>query len=78
MTKITTRDDVLRYIYNETSIEEAKAIQKQLLINGSLMDFYNQAVETINKIMDFQLEPSPKSQDKLIQYSASLKAESIS
>ncbi len=78
MTKTTTRDDVLRYIYKETSDEEARAIQKQLLLNAALMDFYNQTVETMSRIADLQLEPSPKSLDRLIRYSASLRVESIS
>ncbi len=77
MTKTTTRDDVLRYIYKETSDEETRAIQKQLLMNAALMDFYNQMVETISRISELQLEPSPRSQDRLIRYSAALKAESI-
>ena len=78
MTKTITRDDVLKYIYKETSDEEARAIQKQLLSNTALMEYYNQTIETVSRIDELQLEPSTKAHHKLIDYSASLKFESIS
>ncbi|MCG8310494.1 MAG: hypothetical protein MI975_24085 [Cytophagales bacterium] len=78
MTKTITRDDVLRYIYKETSNEETVAIEKQLLVNASLMDFYNQTKETIRKINELQIEPSEGVQNKILDYSGSLRFESIS
>jgi len=78
MTKTITQDDVLRYIYKETSNEETIAIEKQLLVNASLMDFYNQTKDTIRRIHELQLEPSTNLQKKIIDYSGSFKFESIS
>ena len=78
MTKTLTRDDVLRYIYKETSNEETVAIEKQLLVSTSMMDFYNKTKETICWINELQLEPSVNFQNKIIDYSGSLKFESIS
>lgn len=78
MTKIITQDDVLRYIYKETSNEETIAIEKQLLVNASLVDFYNQTKETIRRINELQLEPSINFLNKIVDYSESLKFESIS
>ena len=78
MTKILTRDDVLRYIYKETSNEETVAIEKQLLVNNSLTDFYIQTKEIVNRINEIQLEPSVRSQNKILDYSVSLNFESIS
>ena len=78
MTKTITEDDVLRYLYKETSHEENLAVEKQLLMNASLMDFYNQAKETISKVSEIQLEPSFNFQDRIMAYSGSLKFESIS
>jgi hypothetical protein len=46
MTKTITRDDVLRYVFNETSEEENLAIEKQLIVNSGLMDFYRKSHET--------------------------------
>ena len=78
MTKTITEDDILRYIYEETSHEETLAIEKQLLVNTSLMDFYNQSKDTISKVTELQVEPSLNIQNNIMDYSASLKFESIS
>jgi len=78
MTKTITQDDVLRYIYKETSNEETVTIEKQLLVNTSLMDFYNQTKDTIRKINELKFEPSKSVQRKIMEYSGSYKFESIS
>lgn len=78
MTKTITRDDVLRYIYKETSNDEIVAIEKQLRLSASLMDFYNQTMETLRRINELQLEPSQNVQRKILDYSGSFKFESIS
>ena len=78
MTKTITRDDVLRYIYKETSDEESVTIEKQLLENTALMEFYNQTIDTIRKIGEIQLEPSESIQNKILDYSGSFNVESIS
>ena len=77
MTKTITRDDVLRYIYKETSDEETIAIEKQLLVNATLMEFYNQTKETLRRIDKLQLEPSNVTQQNIIEYSGSFGVESI-
>lgn len=78
MTKTITRDDVLKYIYKETSKEDNIAIEKQLSLNAGLMDFYNQTIETIKKIHALQLEPSNNFDEKILDYSGSFKFEHIS
>lgn len=78
MTKTITRDDVLRYIYNETSLEENLAIQKQLIVNSGLMNFYREVYDAAKKVKDLQLEPSETSMNRILDYSESLKFESIS
>jgi hypothetical protein len=77
MTETITQDDVLRYIYKETSDEETLAIEKQLLENVSLMEFYTQNNETIRRIANLKLEPSINSQQNILDYSGSFKLESI-
>ena len=78
MTKTITRDDVLRYVFNETSEEENLAIEKQLIVNSGLMDFYRKSNDTVKKIQNMQLEPSENSTSIILDYSESLKFESIS
>lgn len=78
MTKTITRDDVLRYVFNETSEEENLAIEKQLIVNSNLMDFYRQANETVKKVQNLMLEPSEETMNQILDYSGSLRVESIS
>jgi hypothetical protein len=78
MTKTITRDDVLRYIFHETSEEENLAIEKQLIVNSVLMDFYRKSNETLKSIQNIQLEPSEISTNAILDYSESLRFESIS
>jgi hypothetical protein len=78
MTKTITPDDVLRYIYKETTTEENKAIENQLLLNGSITDFYNQVKDTVKMINDLQIEPPGEIQQNILEYSSSLNFESIS
>ena len=78
MTKTITRDDVLRYIYKETSAEETSAVEKQLVLNTAMMEFYNQSVNTIRKIKDLKLEPSVDFESKILNYSGSFNFESFS
>ncbi len=78
MTKTITRDDVLRYIYNETSLEENLAVERQLILNAALMNFFKEAKETISKIDRFELKPSESVTNRILNYSGALKFESIS
>jgi hypothetical protein len=78
MTKTITHDDVLRYIYKETSVEETEDIENMLLMHTSIMDFYAESLETIRKVQELYLEPSVNFQDKILDYSGSFKFESIS
>ena len=78
MTKTITHDDVLRYIYKETSKEETEEIENMLLMNNSIMDFYVESLETISRIAELNMQPSVDFQDKILDYSGSFNFESIS
>ncbi len=78
MTKTITRDDVLRYVFDETSLEENLAIQKQLIVNSSLMNFYREVNDAAKKVKEIQLEPSESSMNRILEYSDLLRFESIS
>ncbi|NJN25391.1 MAG: hypothetical protein HC819_05165 [Cyclobacteriaceae bacterium] len=78
MTKKITHDDVLKYIYKETSTEETNNVENQLALNNLAMEFYVESMEIISRISELQLEPSMKCQDKILDYSGSFKFESIS
>jgi hypothetical protein len=71
MTLTYTRDDVVRYIFNETSPEEAAAISGQLLIDPDLQDFYSCCNELVRDICRLNLSPTKKTIDKILSYSRS-------
>jgi len=77
MTKTLTRDDVLRYIYKETTREEALEIEKKMLENSGLMEFYNQSKEILFLMEEIQFEPSAKIQRNILDYSSAFNFESI-
>lgn len=68
MTQTFTPNDVLRYVYEETSAQENLLIEDALLGNSQLLEFYLEALEmkllmnkisrtphnrVVNKILDF-------------------------
>ncbi len=78
MTKTITQDDVLRYIFKETSNEESAAIKKQLLVDENLMEYYKEMKDTIRKVKNLELEPSNEVTEKILNQTGLPKYESIS
>ena len=60
MTKTFTQNDLIRYIYDETSNAESSEIQQALLCNGSLQEEYKSLTGVIS-MLDELLETSPSS-----------------
>jgi hypothetical protein len=56
MTKTFTQNDLIRYIYNETTHEESVEIQHALLCNGKLQEEYKNLSSTVT-MLDELLEP---------------------
>lgn len=48
MEKTYTEEDILRYIYSETSEEESKQIVISLSNNKHLMDYFNETLELLS------------------------------
>ncbi|RLD25200.1 MAG: hypothetical protein DRI71_00255 [Bacteroidetes bacterium] len=55
MTKTFTQNDLIRYIYNETSHEESSEIQQALLCDGSLQEEYK-SLSGVKSMLDELLE----------------------
>lgn len=71
MIKTTTQLDVLKCLYNETSAEENKRLENELLCNNDLAEFYVDAVlvkETLDKV---QYEPSRASINNIMNFARS-------
>jgi hypothetical protein len=60
MTKTFTQNDLIRYIYDETSNAESSEIQQALLCNGSLQEEYK-SLSGVISMLDELLETSPSS-----------------
>ena len=60
MTKTFTQNDLIRYIYDETSNAESSEIQQALLCNGSLQDEYK-SLSGVISMLDELMEISPSS-----------------
>ena len=60
MTKTFTQNDLIRYIYNETSNAESTEIQQSLLCDGSLQEEYK-SLSGVKSLLDELLETTGSS-----------------
>ena len=72
MTKTFTQDDVIRYLYQETSERENKEIEKELLCNAELQDIYKQLKGIVKNLDGTLMKPSEKVFENIMNYSKSL------
>jgi hypothetical protein len=78
MTKTFTRNDVIRYAYNELNTEEKQDIELAMLFDPNLADqFYeiSSLKRSLNKIVK---EPSQRVIDNILDYSKSLSLRTVS
>ncbi len=64
-----TQDDVIRYLYNETSNQENNRIEETLLQDGDLLDFYLDCADIKTGLDKIQLSPSDRAIDKILNFS---------
>lgn len=69
MIKIFTRDDVVRYLYNETSVEEKREIAQALICDAELQSIYKELSAVKNQLELGLKAPSDKVVDKILDYS---------
>jgi len=77
MRKTFTPDDLIRFIYRETSEKEELAIVEQLASNPEFLNEYRQLVKTISALGDGLTEPHPTSVNIVLEYSASLHEKTV-
>ena len=68
MTRTYTQDDVIRYIYRETTEEENLAIRNALLFDQELMGFYKEIKSIVSELNNIEVEPSAKSVKAIADY----------
>lgn len=69
MTKTFTYDDVIRYVYAETTQIENDSIVEALALDDDLMNFYLDSLEIKNQMNKIVRVPSDSSVQKIIRYS---------
>ena len=69
MIKTFTQNDLIRFIYHETTEEEEKELKRALLCDPVLKESYNELRETIRSMDQAQLEPSEKTVASILSYS---------
>ena len=69
MIKTFTNDDVIRYVYEETTSEENHLIQEALLAEPELMLFYLDALEIKLLLNKIEREPSERTLQNIVEFS---------
>lgn len=71
MIKTFTQDDLVRYIYQETTVEESIEIETALIFDEGLSDTYNELLRTFDMLEQVKVTPSKQTLDKILSYSKS-------
>ena len=69
MTKTFTYDDVVRYLYAETTENENDQIVEALALDDNLMNFYLDSLEIQNQMNKITRTPSEKVISEVVRYS---------
>jgi hypothetical protein len=67
----STQDDVIRYLYNETSNHENKLIENALLYDKDLLNFYLDCADLKSGLDKIQLSPPDRVIEQIFNYSRS-------
>ncbi len=71
MIQTFTQNDVIRYVYEETTSEENLLIQDALMHDAAMLEFYLDLVEVKLSLDNSYREPSAKTIDSILSYSRS-------
>ena len=77
MIKTFTQDDLVRYIYQETTAEESIEIETALVFDEVLSERYNDLRRTVEGLDEVICAPSNVAIDKILSYSRSYDLHSI-
>ncbi len=72
MTKTFTRNDLIRYIYQETTEREKQEIEQKLLLDNKLFEEYKNLAEVSMELDRVDLSPSEKTINKILNFSKSI------
>ncbi len=69
----STQNDVVRYLYNETSIRDKALVEEALLVEHGLLDFYLDCADLKTGMDKIQLSPSDSAIERILSYSRDYK-----
>lgn len=69
MIKTSTQNDIIRYIYEETSPEENKQIELSLLVDQEIIDQYGEMLSAVKILSNFNTSPSDRCVESILAYS---------
>jgi hypothetical protein len=72
MTKTFTRNDLIRYIYQETTESEKQEIEQELLLDNKLFEEYKNLAEVSMELDRIELSPSQKTINKILNFSKTI------
>jgi hypothetical protein len=72
MTKTFTRNDLIRYIYQETTEREKQEIEQKLLLDNKLFEEYKNLAEVSMELDRVELSPSEKTINKILNFSKTI------
>ncbi len=77
MTKTFTQDELIRYIYRETSDQENNEIENALICDDVILEMYKKLKNTIKQLDKIEKSPSGQIIDKILDYSKSVNLNSV-
>jgi hypothetical protein len=72
MIKTFTQNDLIRYVYHETTERETKEINKALICDAELQEVYKELVATKSQLGEATLSPSVIAVQNILCYSRGL------
>ena len=72
MTKTFTQDDLVRFIYRDTTDEENAQLQNALVCDAELLDCYKRLLEVKIDLDQGMIDPPKRVVDAALSYSRSL------
>ena len=73
----TLKDDILRFIYSETTPEENELIMEKMLLDDELYQFYLENSLTKDAIDDLKLQPSESTINRILQYASNVQKQAV-
>ena len=71
MIKLFTQNDLIKFLYHETSVEETKEINKALMCDSELQAMYNELKTVIGELDRDHMQPSSSTILNILSYSKS-------